>query len=158
MQTTTTNQTATAPTTAAHHLVLSHNDLIRVGGFRNFLDISVGTLRGYACERSQSAAAVIKRAFGFGHPLEPWTCQESGMLTSDYTGKYDYHAAKDARRAAAPMVVAGQVVEIEGRLFKVKVNGENYNDPVDFVPVDKAGFRKSMEAEAALANDEADNS
>jgi hypothetical protein len=52
------------------------------------------------------------------------------------------------------VVSAGQVVEIEGHLFKVKVNGEGFNDPVSFVPVDAAGFRKAM---AALA-DEADNS
>ena len=154
-----TNQTttATAPTTAAH-LVLAYNDLIRVSGFRNFLDITVGTLAGYAEDYSQSAAEAIKRAFSFEHSLEPWTNQESGMLTEDYNGKYEWHTAKDARRAAAPMVTAGQVVEIEGHLFTVKINGEGYNDPVDFVPVDKAGFRKAMKAEAALAVDEADNS
>ena len=151
MQITNQTQTASAPTTAAPHLVLAHNDQIRVSGFRNFLDITVGTLKGSAEKYAESEAVAVKRAIGFGHHLEPWTYQESGMLTSDYTGKYEYHAAKDARRAAAPIVTAGQVVEIEGHLFKVKVNGENYNDPVDFVPLDKAGFRKSMEAEAALA-------
>ena len=150
MQMNQTSTTATAPTTAAH-LVLSHNDLIRVSGFRNFLDITVGTLKGSAEKYSESEALAVKCAIGFGHHLEPWTYQESGMLTSDYTGKYEYHAAKDARRAAALMVVAGQVVEIEGHLFTVKINGENYNDPVDFVPVDKAGFRRAMDAEAALA-------
>jgi hypothetical protein len=157
MQMNHTNQTASAPTTAAY-LVLSHSDLIRVSGFRKSSEISVGTLRGYACERSQSAAAVIKRAFGFGHRIAPWTHQKVSCLDADYAGKQDALDAKAALLASAPMVEAEQVVEIEGHLFKVKVSGECYSDPVEFIPMDSTAFRKAMKAEAALANDEADNS
>ena len=141
---------------ASTHLKLADHDLIQVSGFRNWLDIRVGTLKGYADGsgfdlHSEGGPAAIKRAIRFGHSLAPWAAQESACLDSDYPGKHAALDAKAARRARAPMVAAGQVVEIEGHLFTVRVNGERFSDPVGFEPVDATGFRLAMEAEADLA-------
>ena len=141
---------------ASTHLKLADRDLIQVSGFRNWLDIRVGTLKGYADGsgfdlHSEGGPAAIKRAIRFGHSLAPWTMQESACLTSDFPGRNTELAKQAARRARAPMVAAGQVVEIEGHLFTVRVNGERFSDPVGFDPVDAAGFRFAMEAVADLA-------
>ncbi len=57
------------------------------------------------------------------------------MLTADYPGKTAELDAKAAATAAAPEIEAGQVVEIEGALYTVRVTGQQFSDPVHFRPL-----------------------
>jgi acetolactate synthase small subunit len=58
--------------------------------------------------------------------------QSAGVLTSDYEGKQSYLDAEEAAIAAAVEIEDGQIVEIEGEQFIVKVTGERFSDPVKF--------------------------
>lgn len=56
------------------------------------------------------------------------------MLSSNYPGKAEALAAKAEAIAAAVEVENGQIVSIEGRIYKIYVNGQQYSDPIGFKP------------------------
>lgn len=112
---------------------LSHNQEIRVKGFTYAQKITVGTIAGYAKQYNEDPEAAIARAKSFGHPLEPWTNQSPAVLSADYAGKTEELDRAAAATAAAPEIEDGQIVEIEGERFRVKVLGQRYSDPVKFV-------------------------
>lgn len=128
-------------------LQLRHGQLIRVKGFRNYNDITVGTITGSTLANNEKYShkpgdpfhetpeEAIERAVRFGHSLNPWTNQSASVLTADYRGKKERLDAEAAARAAAPELENGQTVEIEGALYTVRVAGEQYSDPVHFLPL-----------------------
>lgn len=118
----------TTPTTT-----LTHNQEIRVKGFSNLANkITIGTCRGYAAQYNEDGEASHARALANGHDTA-WTNQAASVLTSDYKGKAEELDRAAAERASAVEIEDGQVVEIEGESFRVKVLGERYSDPVKFI-------------------------
>lgn len=117
---------------------LIHNQEIRVKGFKYANKITVSTVRGWAASKYQSTEASIEeevsRAKALGHDMV-WALQEAAALTENYPGKAEELARKAAATAAASEVADGDIVEIEGRTYKVRVMGEQYCDPVHFIRV-----------------------
>lgn len=117
-------------TTSTQSTILSHGQIIRVKGFSQYANkITVGTARGYASRYNDDAEEAHKRALDNGHPTA-WANQACSVLSSDYPGKAEALNAEAASIAAAPEIEDGQTVEIEGELFRVRVTGERYSDPV----------------------------
>jgi len=114
------------------NITLSHGQIIRVKGFPHYAgQITIGTVQGYAAKYGEDQAEALDRAVKNGHPLV-WSHQESAVLSSDYQGKAEAAAAKAAAIAAAVEVENGQIVSVEGRSYKVYVNGQQYSDPIGF--------------------------
>lgn len=113
---------------------LSHNSQIRVKGFEFRNKITVGTIAGYAKQYGEDPEAAIARAKDRGDSLAPWTNQAPGVLVADYPGKAEDMAKDLAAFNAAPEIENGELVEIEGEIFTVRVLGERYSDPVAFIP------------------------
>lgn len=84
---------------------LTHNQIIRVKGFR----------------RSTSR---IRVRHGSG---EAWTLQDTPVL--DGRDKSANYVEIDA----APEIENGQLVVIDGKCYRVKVHGQQYRDPVEFL-------------------------
>jgi hypothetical protein len=101
-------------------ITLTHNQVIRVKGFyRSSSRIWVRTQAG------------IDRANGGPHPSQDdpaWAIQETAVL--DGRDKSERFAEIDA----APEIENGQQVIIEGKCYGVKVNGQQFSDPVEFIP------------------------
>lgn len=114
-------------------LTLVHGQEVRGKGFQYAQKITVGTITGSALKYGDDPLESIDRAKKFGHPLEPWTNQSPAVMTADYPGKAEEHAAKLAATAASPELENGQLVEIEGCIYKVKLLGQQYSDPIAFV-------------------------
>lgn len=113
---------------------LTHNQTIRVAGFNKYAQrITVGTIEGHAAKYRQDPAAAVAHAIANGHELA-WTTQAPAVLTADYPGKDAELDAKRAEIEAAPEIADGDQVEIEGRAYRVRVLGQQYSDPVAFVP------------------------
>ena len=112
---------------------LTHKQEIRVAGFSIYAGrITVGTIEGTTTPEMLPEA--IERAKANRFDIA-WALQESPMLTANYPGKAAELEAKAAATAAAPEVADGDIVEIEGRTYKVRVMGERFCDPIHFVPV-----------------------
>lgn len=104
--------------TASDIITLTHNQIIRVKGFyRSTSRILVRTPKGYSAETSEPIRA----------EAEPWTIQETAVL--DGRDKSEMRAKIEA----APEIEHGQQVIIEGSCYRVKVNGQQFRDPVDFI-------------------------
>jgi hypothetical protein len=109
--------------TATDITTLSHNQTIRVKGFRPSRSlIRVRTQEGIIAEYGPNPSNE--------HGLLAWTIQDAAVL--DRYQRDD--SAKLAEIAAAPEIEHGQPVIIEGRCYTVKVNGQGFFDPVDFIP------------------------
>jgi hypothetical protein len=112
---------------------LAHNQEIRIKGFTSLAQsIKVGTCRGYAAQYNEDGEVSHARALTNGHDTA-WTNQAAACLTADYPGKHEALAAAAKATAEAVEIEHGQTVEIEGELFRVKVLGQRYSDPVKFI-------------------------
>lgn len=121
--------------TATATITLSHKQEIRVKGFTPLAQsITVGTCRGYAAQYNEDGEASHARALANGHDTA-WTNQAAAVLSADYPGKSEALDAARKATAEAPEIEDGQTVEIEGELFRVKVLGERYSDPVKFIRI-----------------------
>jgi hypothetical protein len=113
---------------------LSHNQQIRVASFSHLAQaITVGTIHGYAVQNGECPEVAMERAKKFGHEIA-WANQAPAVLTSDYAGKAEDLAAERAKRDAAVVIEDGEQVLIEGVVYKVRVMGERFSDPVHFIP------------------------
>jgi len=112
---------------------LSHNQEVRISGFKNASRIRIFTIAGYAIQNGENPDDAIARSKEFGHELNPCCLQAASIMTADYVGKKEELDAKDAATAAAPEIENGELVEIEGSQFIVRVLGQQYSDPVKFV-------------------------
>ena len=62
---------------------------------------------------------------------------EPAMLTADYNGKSIDLAKKAEERKNAPKVSDGDIVEVEGKLYKLRINMKfAVCDPIKFIPVE----------------------
>lgn len=106
--------------TASDIITLTHNQVIRVRGFyRSTSRIRVRTSAGMAAEYGDE-------------PLDgaiPWTLKDTLVL--DGRDRVSLLQEIDA----APEIENGQQVIIEGRSYMVKVHGQQYRDPVEFLPL-----------------------
>jgi hypothetical protein len=111
---------------------LQHNQEIRVNGFSALAQkITVGTSRGYAAQYNEDPEEAHNRTLRNGHQTA-WANQEASALTSDYPGKHEALDAAAKATAEALEIRDGELVLIEGEIFRVKVLGERYADPVHF--------------------------
>ena len=97
--------------------------------------ITIGTLRGYAAENGEDPDVAIKILKGFGHSVAPWTMLHAAAITADYPGKAEAHEQKRKAYAEAVLIEDGEMVEIEGILYRAKYMRPNCSDPVHFLPV-----------------------
>ena len=112
---------------------LAHGQEIRVTGFPSYAQrITIRTCRGCAVQHKEDPEAAHIRALDRGHETA-WANQEPAALTSDYAGKAEAMAAEAVATAAAVEIASGDHVEIEGELFRVRVMGQQFSDPVHFI-------------------------
>lgn len=112
-------------------ITLKHNDIIKIPGSRQFDMIQVSTFAGW------KGGAAWKKDWA-AKPGDDivWTTKNAPCITDAPK------AVKDAERAreqaafdAAPMLENGTVVEVDGKSYRVRINGVRYSDPVAFVAV-----------------------
>jgi len=116
-------------------LALTYGMEVRGKGFPDYTPkITVFTVEGYARKNKEDPAAAVKRAIENGHELTGTTGGMS-VMTDDYPGKAEAHAKALKETAAAPVLDNGELVEIEGRTYAVRLVGANYSDPIHFKPV-----------------------
>jgi hypothetical protein len=108
---------------------LTHGSRVRVKGLPHS-EISVCTLSAVAAKYGETVADHEELDRKFGRPTQyAWIMQHAGVLSADYPGKAEAHAAKWAAIAAAPEIETGDVLEIDGVRYSARVMGD-YSDPV----------------------------
>lgn len=103
---------------------LSHGSIIRIKGSQPQHMIKVGTEAGYWAGKGKQLTGE-----------RPWTTRGIDVLHNGPMA--DKLAQRDVERAAwdaAPLLHHGDVVTIEGKTYRVIVNGAQYADPVEFRP------------------------
>ena len=83
-----------------------------------------GSVEAYAAKYNEDPAAAVAKAIKHGHELA-WAMPDAVCMvdTKTYPG---YYAARDAERASALRLKIGDVVEIEGRVYRLE-NAPNHN-------------------------------
>ena len=104
-------------------ITLNAGQFVTAPGFRKAY--AFNTARSYAGEASHA------RAIANGHDTA-WTVNPGSALLGDREAAKRMLAKEAEQLAGAVMIENGQVVEIEGERFKVKINGERYSDPIAF--------------------------
>jgi hypothetical protein len=93
--------------------------------------IGVYSVRGYAASYGESGEEAIERAKRNGHELA-FTVQDPTVISNDYAGKAEKLAALEAEIESAPVLCEGDLVEIEGLLYKSRLIGADYSSPIKF--------------------------
>lgn len=113
--------------------ILKHDDHVRLEGWEG-ISVKVGTARGYAASYNGDQEEAHQRAVKNGHNTA-WTVYTGTALYGDRA----YGALKAAERMEnfikAILLADGQVVEIEGERFTVKVIRRNEKYPVNSDPI-----------------------
>lgn len=113
---------------------LTHAQQVVVPSFKYTNKIQLVTPRGYALEEGHCPEEWEARAIKFGHEL--LACfQHPSIITADYKGKTEKLNAERKEWEEAQRIEAGDLVECEGRKYSVKILGEQFSDPVAFIPV-----------------------
>ena len=110
---------------------LNHNDLIKGGCIRTYAVVS--TLAGYCAENDQD----YKRMRGLhNHQTQPeaWSYQPGACIVAG-SGAERYYAEERAKEEAAVEIEDGEIVAIEGRLYRIEMVGSRYSDPIKFIEV-----------------------
>jgi hypothetical protein len=114
---------------------LVHNQQIRTTRDRYEPEIKVGTVEGYSRKYQQDVEQAVKDALERGHALA-WTSKAAAFLVADYPGKAEASAKAHAAYEAAVLIEDGELVEIEGRKYKVVyAYTDMVSDPVHFKAV-----------------------
>jgi len=126
-------KTQNTPTGAGIHAVrLEYGQTVRGNGFPHYTQrIKVYTVRGYAESYGESGEKAIERATRNGHNLA-FTVQDPSMICCDYKGKAEKLAALNAEIDSSPVLCEGNIVEIDGLLYKTRLVGEKYSSPIKF--------------------------
>ena len=112
-------------TQATTYTTLAHKQEIRVNGFSQYSSrIYVGTTKGYALEYGDKVDDSENGA---------WAMKTGSVITSDFEGKTAMLNAQRQATQSSVQIEDGQIVQIEGNLFTVKVMGERHSDPVHFI-------------------------
>ena len=101
---------------------LAHNDTVRIQGSQPHHMIKIGTETGFAAGRWPVLM-----------DESPWTTRACDVL---HSGSKESKLAEFEREhkafEAAPLLENGELVAIEGKTYKVIVNGPQYADPITF--------------------------
>lgn len=120
------NTTIKTPT---RHENLTDGSRIRVACIPHG-EVTVCTLKAYAAKYNETVEEWEVLDRGFGRVTQhAWTMQHAGVLSANYPGKAEAHAAKWAEIAAAPVVNNGDILVVDGVDYVAKVMGD-YSDPV----------------------------
>ena len=112
---------------------LTHGQHVAVPSFRFTNKIEIVTPCGYAISYGDCPEEAEARATKFGH--EFLACfKHPSIITADYNGKAERLEAERKEWEEAQRINEGDIVECEGRKYIVKILGENFNDPVKFIP------------------------
>ena len=112
---------------------LTHGQQVVVPSFKHSAKIELVTPRGYATSNGDCPEEAEARAISHGHDL--LACfQHSSIVTADYDGKAEELQAAREEWEKAQRIDQGDLVECEGRKYKVRIIGERYSDPVKFIP------------------------
>jgi len=143
---------------------LTYDQPIRLASWADDAFATVFTVRGYAIANGSNPDEYESRARANGHRLMS-TIYTSGALVGDRALAHRLLAERRAKAAAAVTLDRDEVVEIEGRSYRVQIargNDGRYPvncDPIHFIPVpavDLEGIddalrddadRKAMEAQ-----------
>lgn len=106
------------PTTS---VALVPGQFVTAAGFRRAFDLMTCRSRGFD----------EARTLANGHDIA-WTVNAGTALTDSPEYNRRRLAEEAAQLASAVTLTNGQTVEIEGRTFRVKINGERYADPIAF--------------------------
>jgi len=144
-------------TSSTETLTLTHNQQVRVPALRYHSKIEVITAGGYFIEQKADVAKFNRMFPNAADEMKEWnkkrsemtleefkkdqlekgsrlpsTLQHSSMICADYPGKSEAMAAERAAEAASPELHDGQLVQIEGTIFKVRVGRVGTMTPVHF--------------------------
>lgn len=111
---------------------IAANDFVTAPGFRRAF--KVGTLSAFTAKLNRTPEALEAaraKALSLGHDIA-WTVNTGTCLVGDKALGARMLAEEAAQFAGATLVTDGQLVEIEGETFKVKVMGERFSDPIHF--------------------------
>lgn len=129
MKTSPTQTTGTGNLSAVR---LKYGQAVRGNTFPHWTQrIGVYTVRGYAESYGESGPIAIERAKRNGHALA-FTVQDPTVISNDYAGKAEKLAALEAEIESAPMLCEGDLVEIEGLLYRARLIGADYSSPIKF--------------------------
>lgn len=67
-----------------------------------------------------------------GH--EVWSYKYPTCISSSYKGKEVVLQIKQNNYKSAPILEDGEIVKVDELLYKVKINGIDYSDPIEFIP------------------------
>ena len=113
---------------------LSHGQQVVVPSFKYTNKIELVTPRGYALEHGDNSEEAEARATEFDHDFLA-AFKHDSMITADYEGKAADLYAERKEWKKAQRIEQGDLVESEGRRYIVKILGEQFSDPVKFIPV-----------------------
>lgn len=119
--------------------ILTHNQRIRLAAWADDASATVFTTRGYAIEHGQDPDKTEARAKHHGHALNG-SIYSSGALVGDRATAKRLLDEALAAAAAAATLTPGEVVEIDGRRYTVRVAAGNSGrypvncDPIHFDP------------------------
>lgn len=108
---------------------LHSGDCVRADNFRNAFPVM--TIADYATQAGLNSLAEYDRAIDRGHDIA-WT-QNIGSIMTDSKAFNDARIAeRKERRARAITLTQGETVIIDRDLFTVRINGEQFSDPIGF--------------------------
>lgn len=110
--------------------ILKDNDPIRMVGSVWIHNIRIGTLRGFYKDNEES----YRKAMESNHE-KAWTVYAGACITADYPGKNEEIERIKKDFETWPLIVNGEVVMIDERLYRAKCNGLNVSDPISFKEV-----------------------
>ena len=112
---------------------LTHGQHVVVPSFKYTNKIELVTPRGYALSYGDCPEEAEAQATKFGH--EFLACFKfPSIISADYNGKAERLEAERKEWEEAQRINEGDIVECEGRKYIVKILGENFSDPVKFIP------------------------
>ena len=94
--------------------------------------IRVYTFRGSVERSRDNYERDLAQAISFGHSTAPCCLKEDSYLCSDYEGKAERMAKERRAFENAPELIDGEIVRIEGKLYKTKFLSSSVCDPIRF--------------------------
>ena len=113
---------------------LIHGQQVVVPSFKYTNKIELVTPRGYALSHGDCPEEAEARATKFGHEFL-FCFQYPSIISTDYSGKAERLETERKEWETAQRIEEGDLVACEGRVYKVKILGERYSDPIKFIPV-----------------------
>lgn len=108
---------------------LSHGQLVYGELWGNFHSSKVFTIQGYAKETNRSEQEMLDRAIKNNHELVA-TINPGTVLTNSE----GYYERENQLRQNSVPLNEGELIQAEGKIYKVKLVGKNYSDPIHFIP------------------------